>query len=531
MAWLRDRNFRVLSWLSRLWAAFASFALIFVSTAQATPAALQSKLNVERSQIYRGDTRTVYILVHFTAPELDIPPSARPPLSLTLVLDRSGSMSDAGKIDYLRKAAKMAVAQLGGRDVVSVVEFDDQITLMWPADFARDKSHLQTMIDQLTPRGSTNIAGGLQRGIDESHVATNKLHLSRETLNRVILLSDGLTNTGITDHGAIAHIAANARNAGVRVSSIGLGLDYDEDLMQAIAEAGGGKYYYVESPVQLANIFQNELKSAFATRARDVRLAFRGSGAVKRAEMIGFAASSGRDVSADWPDFYAGEERSVMLRLEVDARNTGSLNLGSFNVAWRDAQSGASGTINLPIKVDVTDDQMISDKSVNRDVAVEAALAESERGLADNVKLAGAGKTDEARAANAAIIDDLKKKNATLKDARIARKIESFNVEQGQIAGAAASPTAMQMYQKASKQRLYNAKSGRRSGDALQLGDKGLEVEQLQQALSKAGVYRGKITGVYDQATADAVKAYQKSQNQPADGIAGATTQAKLGLY
>lgn len=525
---------RIVTWTSRTLALLAVAALTFVvaqSSASAKSSALNSRLSVERSSIYRGDMRTLYVLVHFNAPELDLPPSARPPLSLTLVLDRSGSMSDKGKIEYLRDAAKMAVAQLGGRDVVSVVEFDDQITLMWPAGFARDKAHLQSMIDELSPRGSTNIAGGLERGIDESHSASDKLHLSRDTLSRVILLSDGLANTDITEPGAIAHIASDARRDGIHVSSIGLGLDYNEDLMQSIAEAGGGKYYYVESPVQLASIFQQELKSAFATRARDVHLAFHGSSAVKHVEMIGFAASGGRNVSADWPDFYAGEERSVMLRLDIDARNDGPLSLGDFTVAWRDAQSGASGTVNLPIRVDVTNDRAFAEKSINKDVAVQAALAESERSLAANVKLAGAGKTAEARAHNDAIINDLKARNATLKDERIARKIESLNVEQTQISNAAASPVAMQAYQKASKQRLYNAKSGRRSGDSLKIGDKGLEVEHLQQALTTAGVYHGKITGTYDQPTADAVKAYQKKNGQSADGVAGAETQARLGLY
>ncbi|HEX2594031.1 MAG TPA: VWA domain-containing protein, partial [Rhizomicrobium sp.] len=463
------------SWLTRAFAAFAASALIFVGFLQEAGAApaLQSKLSVERSSLYRGETRTLYVLVHFNAPELDLPPSARPPLNLSLVLDRSGSMADKGKMEYLKQAAKMAVSQLGGRDTISVVEFDDQITLMWQAGPAGDKSRLLTMIDNLSPRGSTNIAGGLTRGIGETHSGRDRLKLGRDTLDRVILLSDGLANTGVTDPGAIAHIAADARRDGIHVSSIGLGLDYNEDLMQAVAEAGGGKYYYVESPVQLASIFQQELKSAFATRARDVHLSFHGNNAVKRAEMIGFAASNGRDVTADWPDFYAGEERSVMLRLEVDARKVGALSLGDFHVAWRDAQSGASGTVTLPIRVDVTNDEAIADKSLNHDVAAQAALAESERGLAANVKLAGAGKTSEARAANAAIIADLKKRNSTLNDERLSRKIEALNVEQDQISNAAASPVAMQAYQKASKQRLYNAKSGRRSGDALQLGDKG----------------------------------------------------------
>jgi Ca-activated chloride channel homolog len=342
-----------------------------------------------------------------------------------------------------------------------------------------------------------------------------------------------LTNTGLTDHDGIARLAVGARMKGVRVSTIGLGRDYDEDLMQAIAEAGGGRYHYVESPVQLAGIFEEELKSAFATRAREVHLAFHGSAVVKRAELIGFAASDGPNVSADWPDFYAGETRTALLRLEVDARAEGPLDLGRFDMAWRDAQSGASGTFDLPIRVAVTSDGAASDRSEDKNVAVEAALAESERNLARNVKLYQEGKYDQARAGNASIIASLKDKNGALNDARLARKIEAMSVEQDQMAAAAAapSPNAKAGYLKASKQRLYQAKSGNRSGYTLQQGDKGLAVRQLQSALATAGFYHGKITGEYDTPTADAVKAYQKANAIPADGVAGALTQAKLGLY
>jgi len=502
------------------------------SDAKSAPA-LSSNLAVERTLIAKGGTRPVYVLIHFSAPDLDVRPNKRPPLNLSLVLDRSGSMSEKGKIEYLRQAAKMAVSQLRQGDTISVVEFDDRITLMWPATDASDAESLKSKIDELTPRGSTNLAGGLDRGIGEASDAFARLRLPHDTIGRVILLSDGLANTGITDHGEIARLSSAARMKGLRVSTIGLGLDYDEDLMQAIAEAGGGQYYYVESPVQLAAIFQQELKSAFATRARDVHLAFHGSSAVKRAELIGFASSSGHDVSADWPDFYAGETRTVLLRLEVDAQTEGPLALGRFDVAWRDVQSGASGTLDLPISVGVTRDAAASDRTENKDVAVEAALAESERDLAGNVKLYQSGRFDVARAGNANVIADLTRKNDTLKDARITRKIEAMNVEQDQMAAAAAapSPDIAAGYMKASKQRLYQAKSGNRTGYVLQQGDKGLSVEHLQSALSKAGYYKGKITGDFDKATADAVAAYQKANAIPADGVAGAATQAKLGLY
>lgn len=501
--------------------------------ASAAKPSLSSNLSIERPIIPRGWTKPVYVLVHFSAPELDAKPNRRPPLNLSLVLDRSGSMEDRGKIEYLRQAAKLAVARLGERDVVSVVEFDDRITLMWPAAHAHDIPRLQNEIDQLTPRGSTNLAGGMQRGIEEAQDARHDMHLSGETLSRVILLTDGLANAGVTNPSDIAEMAANARRGGVRVSTIGLGADYNEDLLQAVAEGGGGKYYFVESPVQLARIFEEELKSAFSTSARDVHIAFHGSGAVRRAEMIGFASSSGRDVSADWPDFYAGEERTVLLRLDVSADRDGSLDLGRFDVAWRDARSGASGTLDLPIRVSVTDDMAASDRSLNKDVSVEASLAESERTLAANVKLAASGHSEEAKHANAGLISDLKARNASLKDERITRKLEALQVEQDEITNAAAapSPEAMQNYAKASKQRLYQAKTGNRAGYVLQKGDKGIAVERLQQALASSGFYKGKVTGVYDQPTADAVAAYQKKNGVNADGVAGASTQMKLGLY
>ncbi len=493
--------------------------------------ALKTTLAPERSLILKGDTRTVYVLIRFAAPELDIAPTKRPPLNLSLVLDRSGSMSDAGKMEYLKTAAKMAVSRLGNRDAVSVVEFDDRITTMWKASRASEKDALAAMIDSLSPRGSTNLAGGLQAGIAEAKGATGKLQMPRDTLSRVILLSDGLANTGITDHGAIARMAAAGRNQGVRVSAIGLGRDYDEDLMQAVAESGGGKYYYVEGPAQLARIFEEELKSAFATRARDVHLGFKGSPAVRKAEFVGFSDSTGPNASADWPDFYAGEKRTVLLRLEISARDTGALELGHFTAAWRDAESGASGTLDLPVRIGVTEDVARADGSIDRDVAVETSLAESERELAGNVKLYEAGRTDEARTNNAAVIQRLKDKNSVLKDERLARKIEAMNVEQDQMASAAAAPAQRAGYLKATKQRLYQAKSGKRDLYVLQKGDHGLEVEQLQRALQGSGYYKGKITGTYDQPTADAVKAYQSAKGIPSDGVAGANTQQALGLY
>jgi peptidoglycan hydrolase-like protein with peptidoglycan-binding domain len=131
----------------------------------------------------------------------------------------------------------------------------------------------------------------------------------------------------------------------------------------------------------------------------------------------------------------------------------------------------------------------------------------------------------------AARAKDLETKNRSLNDDRLRRKVEAINVENRQMNEATASPSAQQDYLKASKQRLYQAKSGKRTGFALQPGDKGREVEQLQEALKKAGAYKGPIDGLYDNDVKHAVQAYQKSKNMAADGVAGATTMDSMGLY
>jgi Ca-activated chloride channel family protein len=144
-------------------ALFATLTFAFVADAGSAKPALTSTLSVERSVLLRGTTRPLYVLVRFVAPESQITDS-RPPLNLALVLDRSGSMEDKGKIEYLRQAAKLAVSRLAERDGVSVVEFDDRITVMWPASHAHDIAQLQREIDTLTPRGSTDLAGGWSAG-------------------------------------------------------------------------------------------------------------------------------------------------------------------------------------------------------------------------------------------------------------------------------------------------------------------------------------------------------------------------------
>jgi len=189
-------------------------------------------------------------------------------LSLGLVLDRSGSMEGA-KLNLAREGAIRAIRSLRAEDCLSVVSYGDDVRVLIRSGSAGDsvKRVAEHRLRQIEAGGNTDLCGGWLRGCEQVG-----LGLSDGRRGRCLLLTDGLANEGITDRPTIVGHAAELRKRGVTTSTLGVGRDFDEVLLREMAEAGGGNFYFAESPVQLSDFIAGETGEALNVVARDVAL-------------------------------------------------------------------------------------------------------------------------------------------------------------------------------------------------------------------------------------------------------------------
>ena len=224
----------------------------------------------------------------------------RSPMQLALVLDRSGSMSGA-KLHYLREAAALVIRRLRADDAVSVVTYDSEVGIL-AANAVGPEAHAAagSAVSAMQPGGMTNLSGGWLQGRDllaagagapkagdmeagdmGAGASGSAPATAGGQLRRLILMTDGLANQGITSRGVLRGLCATAAAQGITTTTIGFGADFNEDLLRAMAEAGGGATWYVENPDQAPGIFEEELEGLLGLAAQNVTVVVRPSAAVQ----------------------------------------------------------------------------------------------------------------------------------------------------------------------------------------------------------------------------------------------------------
>ena len=260
--------------------AFCIAVALAAASATADPA-VSVVVAPERKVLASDKPETAVVKVGLTGAAL--PAGERPAVNLALVLDRSGSMQ-GDRIVRAREAAIAAVQRLDERDYVSVVVFDDRIDVLAGAQTASEanKAAIVEKLRTVEARGATAIFGGVSAGASEI-----RKNLARKLVNRIVLLSDGAANVGPSSPEELGLLGASLVKEGVSVSTLGVGLGYNENLMAALATRSDGNTYFIENGDDIPRIFDAELGDAFQVAARDVKLSIRFRDAVRTEFPVG----------------------------------------------------------------------------------------------------------------------------------------------------------------------------------------------------------------------------------------------------
>ncbi|MGH8542342.1 MAG: vWA domain-containing protein [Gammaproteobacteria bacterium] len=292
------------------------------------------KLDVQTdSHLIRAGARSDrYVLIHLTAP-LGDRVRERPPVNLGLVLDRSGSMSGT-KIQLVRRAAEEVIQALSERDRFSLVVYDNEIEVVAESRHATPEAKRWAVerLRTIDARGTTALAEGWFRGAEQ--VA---LHQAPEFINRVLLLTDGLANVGVTDPDELEHRAVGLHRRGIQTTTFGVGADFDEALLERIALAGGGNFYFIEQARQIPDFLTSELGEILEVVARDVAIEVEtASGVVVRA--LSEAREEPRDGAWRFGlgDLVSGQEMEVVLHLNFPLGREGQALDVRISVRYRD---------------------------------------------------------------------------------------------------------------------------------------------------------------------------------------------------
>ncbi len=245
------------------------------------------------------------------------PAAARPALNLALVIDRSGSMS-GDKLANVRRAAEHVLDLLQEQDQVAIVAYDDTINLLAPSQpvTAQVRASLKSHLQELTPGNMTNLCGGWLSGCEE--VARVASPAGGQQLNRVLLLTDGLANVGITGLEEIGLHASQLLNKGIATSTFGVGLDFNEHLLEHMANQGGGRFYFIADPTTIPSIFVQEFRELAAVTAQAVEVTLEIPAQVD-AKVLGSWRSeqNGQSLRLWLGDIPSGQPREVYVRLLI----------------------------------------------------------------------------------------------------------------------------------------------------------------------------------------------------------------------
>lgn len=369
-------------------------------------------------------------LVHLgMGTNVDLSEQPRAPLNLAVVVDVSGSMSASGRLDFVKQGLLLMVDELGEEDRLAIVTYSSEASVLVPSQPVGDKRWLSQTIRSLSPGGSTNLHGGMMAGYAE--VAE---HLSEESLPRIMLLSDGLVNTGEVNSEIILRDSKVYNDQGIGISTIGVGLDFNQELMRGLSQQGGGNFYFLEDPAKAARVFLDELDVLVTPIANNLKITLTLSEGFTMIDTYGLPHTweGSNQLVVEVPTVFASRRGGAML-IRVDHESLSSLGAASvvLEITYQYDEVTTGETQSEPV--------LLSDDVILGEAIVEAEQSYDNEGSLKAMvvwnmvttfqaasRLAHNGGYDQALTLIQALAEYVEENNRILEDKEITRDVDEL---------------------------------------------------------------------------------------------------------
>ena len=286
-----------------------------------------------QNKVLLGSDGTVGLSLTLQANDLstDDRPAARN-VDMVIVLDRSGSMQGR-KLEDARSAVLTLLSNLSAKDRFALVTYSEGVQIASGlVNVTQDhRVQLVTAVNGVRAGGGTNLGAGLQAGI-------NMLRTPYRSDNaaRVILISDGLANRGITDPKSLTGIASAALESEFAVSTVGVGIDFNEQLMTAIADRGTGNYYYLENPAAFTEVFQKEFYTTQTASITGLKIQIPVNSGITLADAAGYPINIHNGQALFYPgNLLSGQTRKLHLTLQIPTNRQRTFELGDIQIHYQ----------------------------------------------------------------------------------------------------------------------------------------------------------------------------------------------------
>ena len=335
---------------------------------------------------------TLSLLVELAAPPA--PAAAdRAPSALQVVLDRSGSMRGE-RLDGAKDALQAVVDRLDPADSFGLVVFDDQPEVVVPAAPLTDKAAVKAAIRGVRARGRTDLCAGLLRGLQEAQ------RVLGPTGATCLLISDGQANAGETDASRLGPVAAQQRAGGITTTTLGVGLGYNETLLQALSRGGGGNELFAEEADTASALIAGEVDGLLDQVAQAASLRISWGPYVTGIDVLNelTVAAVPDGAQLELGSFYAGETRRLVLTLKVPSiAALGLVQVATLEFTHVALPELVMHTTTVPVHVNVVPGDQAAGRIPDPKVRSEALFQRTQRDKREAGRLLSQGRTDEAR--------------------------------------------------------------------------------------------------------------------------------------